>query len=434
MNQEEIQYLNQFLLKSGERLDLAINENNAPVWEIQIVKQTERTYRVVGLLTLTCNPPNLESSNMGELLSSVTPRKKLHLKENDPNTLKWFQQGLILKEIRFKKDGKTVDSQYFRMGFPLYKYAQEQIQREEDKIENEFSSWKKNISALRSIPTFTPHRERGFFACLSRIKELVKITSKELKESSYFLASWSFAKRMKFLHFICAFLQISFMKEEFDWKEIGAEYFQEIGGSKEFDRYKDEFINLLEAWAGCPVSLMGMTSLGRITPLYFSGHISGSYSTYRYGPVHSLTDIAISIENYTTNSTTLWLVENRAILTRMAAKKNFLHDTESLVLCVDGHLRSSHKHCIKQLLTNGEVAQVLIWTDYDPDGLQIAKEAYLTVSEKYTGTIKWVRHDSEVNTNWHDYETYMESLLNETRMEQEQVLGGVEEWTKWILQ
>jgi hypothetical protein len=31
--------------------------------------------------------------------------------------------------------------------------------------------------------------------------------------------------------------------------------------------------------------------------------------------VHSLTDISISEEDYTTDSTTLWLVENRAITT-----------------------------------------------------------------------------------------------------------------------
>jgi hypothetical protein len=175
-----------------------------------------------------------------------------------------------------------------------------------------------------------------------------------------------------------------------------------------------------------------MTSLGKITPLYFSGQITGLFSDYRYGPVHSLTDLSIAEEEYTTNSTTLWLVENRAILTRLAAAKNFLEETDSLVVCIDGHLRSSHKNCIQQLLTNGMIQQVLIWSDYDLDGFQIAKEVYLTVSEKYNGIIKWITHTKEVLENLQDYEAYMQMLLKDRKIEQEQVLGGANEWKKWI--
>ncbi|MDR7000245.1 DUF2399 domain-containing protein [Neobacillus niacini] len=434
MNQDEINYINNFILKNGERLDLTgAIQSDASFVEIKIVKQTERTYRVVGFITLVAN--NLIDSKMvDEQLSTFTPRKKLHLNEHEPQTLKWFQQGFIMKEFRFKKDGKTVESQYYRMGYPLYKFLKGQLRAEEEKIENEFNSWKKTASTLGQICTKSNQRESGYQACLSMINEICQISSNELKTAAQFPAGWSFAKRLKFLHFMNAFWQLSFQKDEFDWKEIGASYYQKIGGSKEFDRYKDDYINLLEQWASWPVALLGMASLGKITPLYFSGQISGHFSSYRFGPVHSLTDLAISEERYTTDSTTLWLVENRAILTRMSAKKNFLEETNSLVICVDGHLRSSHKHCIQQLLAGGRVKQVLIWSDYDPDGFQIAKEAYLTVLEKFAGTIKWIRHDSNVHTNWQEYETYMEFLLKETKIEQEQVLGGVEEWKKWIHQ
>ncbi|HUD01599.1 MAG TPA: DUF2399 domain-containing protein, partial [Rhabdochlamydiaceae bacterium] len=195
---------------------------------------------------------------------------------------------------------------------------------------------------------------------------------------------------------------------------------------------KDEFIAQLEEWAQCPADSLGLTSLGKITPLYFSGQIAGRFSTYHFGPVHALTDLAIDEEEYSTAATTLWLVENRAILTRIAAEKDFLKETNSLVVCVDGHLRTSHRQCIQQLITNGCPDQVIIWSDYDPDGLQIAKELHLAATQSGRPLMKWITHELEVITNWQQYEEYMVAFLKHQMAEQEQVLGGVENWKKWI--
>ncbi|MFP5111683.1 DUF2399 domain-containing protein [Bacillaceae bacterium C204] len=434
MNQEEINYINKLLLKSGERLDFSHQIiDSDPLVDIKIVKQTERTYRVVGIFTLAIYEEALHVDE--DLLKlAFTPKKKIHLNEHNQNTITWFNQGLIIKEIRFKKDGKTPDAQHFRMGFRLFQYQQEQIRAKELEIEQEFSSWKESLSTLvdENIQVFSSQRQWGYKSCLSILNEVCRYNGSDLKDLSHFPRGWSVSKRLKFLHFISAFLQLCIQKDNFDWKEIGARYYQEIGGSKEFDRFKDEFINQLEEWAQCPAALLGLTSLGKITPLYFSGTIMGRFSTYRHGPVHSLTDLSISEEEYTTSSTTIWLVENRAILTRLAAEKHFLEEMKTLVLCIDGHIRSSHKKCIKQLLTNGNVKQVLIWCDYDPDGLLISKEAYGTVSAVYQGLIKWITHSKEVLHDWKEYEQYLQDLLVYKRIEQEQVLGGVDDWRKWI--
>jgi hypothetical protein len=437
ISQDEINYLNKYLVKSGEQLDIPnINVSDNPSIELKVIKQTERTYRVVGLLTLMANVHAEDSSIVEEELIDLgfTPKKKIQLNEHDPNTIKWFNLGFIIKEIRLKRDGKTVDSQHFRMGYRLYTYQQNLLRAQEKKLEQEFSSWKaKTKSSFPSIlQKMTNQRDRGYAACLSIINEICDIDVDQLKEWHQFPSGWSVSKRIKFIHFITAFSIIGYQKDDFDWKEIGASYYQEIGGSKEFDRFKDDFINQLEEWAQCPVSLLGLTSLGKITPLYFSGQITGCYSAYRIGPVHSLTDLSISEENYSTDSTTLWLVENRAILTRIAAEKNFLKETNTLILCIDGHLRSSHKNCINQLLTNGNILQVLLWSDYDPDGFQIAKEMYLTVKEKHNGPVKWIKHTKQVLDNWQEYEVYMVDLLKDQRIEQEQVLGGAEDWKNWI--
>jgi hypothetical protein len=436
ISNEEINYISNFLLKSGERLDFPIEEySNDSVIEVKIIRQTERTYRVVALLTLANGDKPKESLIDDELLKlGLTPKKKININEHEQNTINWFNQGYILKEIRLKKDGRTQEAQHFRMGYRLYKYLQDQTLSKEIELDMEFSSWKENtLDLVETFKTTVSEKQvKRYQSYLSKITDVSLLYTSELKEATDFPTVWSVSKRHKFLYFITAFLKMSIHKNEFDWKEIGANYYKEIGGSKEFDRFKDDFINLLEEWAQCPAALLGLTSLGKITPFYFSGSIIGRFSNYRYGPVHSLTDLSIAEEEYTTTSKMLWIVENRAILTRMAAENNFIEKSESLVLCIDGHLRSSHKNGIQQLLKFGEIQQVLIWTDYDPDGFLLSKEVYQTVIEKYNGIIKWITHTKGILENFVDYEVYMQDLLKEKRMEQEQVLGGADQWRKWI--
>jgi hypothetical protein len=429
LKQDEINFIQKYMLKSGEQLDFSINDDS--FFDVKIIKRTERTFRLTALLTLTqINSEELETVSEELLKLNLTPMKKLKLEDHHPNTVKWFEQGWIMKEIRFKKDGKTPDSQQYRMGFRLYCYQQEQLRAKEEKLEEEFTSWKDNSLMLAELPSkfYKERRNSAIQACQTIIHQLCLVKFSDLKD--FFSVTWPVSKKLKFLHFISGFIQLCLQKEKFDWKEIGAGYYKEIGGSKQFDPYKEEFLDQLESITQCPAALMGMISLGKITPLYFSGQITGEYSSYQYGTVHALTDLSISEEKYSTNATTIWLVENRAILTRMAAEKDFLKENHSLVICVDGHVRSSHKLCIEQLIKNSCVEQVLIWSDYDPDGLQIAKELYSIVSHQLP--IKWVTADGETLTSWEKYENYMQAFLKNKKMEQEEVLGGVAEWKKWI--
>lgn len=440
MNRDEQQFIEKYILKNGERLDIKMNQtfNDVHFIDVQIIKETERTFRVVGLLTLLGNV-DLETTEaiIDEALqkAKLTPTKKLHLKDNDPNTLHWLEQGWIIKEIRFKKDGKTQDLQHYRMGYRLYKHLLDLQRTKDELLELEFSQIKTEFFLINQ-PQSTPiskQRDRGIKACESFMGNVSLLDLYQLKDSTYLPEKWPINKRLKFLHFIIAFLQICLRKKEFDWKEIGANYYKEIGGSKEFDQNKEDFINQLEGVSECNAALLGLTSLGKITPLYFSGQITGKFSTYSFGPVHSLTDISIYQDEYKTSSSTIWLVENRAMLTRIASETNFLKKTNSLMLCIDGHLRSSHKHCIVSLLTNSNIKQIIIWTDYDPDGFQISKELYETISEQqFAFKIKWISAEQKVLGHWDEYAEYMQTFLETNRVEQEEVLGGAEIWIKWV--
>ncbi|MDR7315558.1 DUF2399 domain-containing protein [Brevibacillus nitrificans] len=431
-----ISYIEKFILRSSEQLemDTGNNQPGLPFIDVNIIKRTERTYRVAGVLTLSTNQPDASAENPDEeLIKLFSSKRKITLDDREPKTMRWLERGWVIREVRFKKDGKTVDSMQYRMGYRFYKYESEKALQRKYAVEELLQSLRESAATFgdnSDIP-YAIHRKRGLHALTCLISEIAGQMHSELGTSPHFPAKWSVSKRMNFLHFIVAFVRLAFSRANFDWKEIGANYYREIGGSKAFDSHKDEFLAQLEEWAQCPADSLGMTSLGKITPLYFSGKITGQFSAYRFGPVHALTDLAIAEEEYTTEATTIWLVENRAILTRMAAEQGFLQETNSLVLCVDGHLRSSHRLCIRQLVKNGTPEQIIIWSDYDPDGLIIAKELYLAV-DQHRVAFKWITHDFEVMTVWEEYEEYMKAFLKQQRAEQEQVLGGAEDWKKWI--
>ena len=437
LEKDELDYIDAFMLKAGERLELeSANKNHDTIVDVKIIKQTERTYRVVGIINAAIGFVDdiPESIDLDLIKLKLTPKKKVFLDDHDPNTIKWFDSGWIWKEIRFKKDGKTPDSINYRMGYRLYKYLNEQSRQKEAELEKLFTSWKAKVKMVKEpeIIDFTTQRKKGISNCQNILQELCMLELSEIKTVPYIPNTWPVNKIFKYLDFLLAFLQISLKKKDFDWKEIGASFYKEIGGSKEFDPYKDEFIEQLEIISQFPAAILGMTSLGKIIPVYFSGALSGHFSTYQYGSVHALTDLAVSEEKYETSAAVFWLVENRAILTRMAAETNFLKETNSLILCVDGHLRSAHKQFIGQILANSSIEQVIIWSDYDSAGLQIAREIYDTVSEHYDSTIKWISADQTVITNWTEYEQHMDYFLKNNRMEQEQVLGGVADWKRWI--
>ncbi len=409
LQKDEQQFIEKYILKSGEKLDSSTNiTDNSFFTDIKIVKKTERTFRIVGLLTISTNDNNLETVDDELLESRLTPKKKINLNDHDPNTIRWFEQGWIIKEIRFKRDGRTPESQHYRMGYRLYQYMLNLQLEKEQEMELEFNNINSKFRLIQSAPSFqiSKQRENGILTCRTVMNEIFTQQASQLHDSVHFPTHWSLMKKMKFLQFMVAFLQISQQKPEFDWKEIGAGYYKEIGGSKEFDPYKDDFIDHLENLSQCPAALLGLTSLGKITPFYFSGQLTGKYSSYPFGPVHALTDFSISEEEYTTNATTMWLVENRAILTRIASEKGFLQETNSIMLCIDGHLRTSHKHGIVQIFKNSKIEQVIIWTDYDPDGLQISKELYETVSEtKSEPRLKWITATNMKSlSTWYEYQ------------------------------
>lgn len=429
INQHLFDYLTTYFLNKGEQFDLNHIISNH-FMEIPIVKSTKRTYRKVGILIIGHADADINGQipDISLIELKMTPNKKLNINDN-PQLLKWIEEGWLIKEIRLKQDGKSVERQHYRMGYRLFLYEQNQKQQQMEQLAKELLELKTNYNNI-SFSQDSPYIQQKIFIVIKdTFMEICDIDN--LKNTNCFPKTWLLKKRIKFLHFILAIAKLASTKQQFDWKEIGSAYYQKIGGSKVFDRNQDEFLQLFEEWTSYPAVDFGLTSLGYITPVFFAGQVNGQYSSYEYGPVHALTNLSIAMDKYETTSETLWIVENRGILTRLAAEFTFLQEQSILILCCDGHIRSAHRQFIQQLIHNSQLKQVLIWTDYDDDGVIIAKELYKIIAGKLA-TIKWIGPTGEIYKTWSDYEQAMEQFLKQKKMEQEEMTGDVTLWKKWI--
>lgn len=452
---EEIKnYIEKYILKTGEQLEFGSldpveSNTDGVLHELTIAKRTVRTYRKTGMLVIAVSYDD-ESPIPSEKLLEWSVGRKVNLKE-DSNTFTWLAQGWIMKEYRFKQDGRTAERISYRMGLRLFQYKQEFI---DNKREAEDRQWSALRQALRNeldilkilepalslkntdTSSWLQERKENITSLISVLNALLQhLLWDGLSSSPEFPVNWTGKKRLVFMHFLQAFIHLSVRKQSFDWKEIGASYERSIGGSKTFDSHKQDFLDLVETWASCPLPLLGLNSLGQITPIYFTGPISGRYSNYLAGPVHALTDLSVYKDDYSTSAGTLWLAENRAILTRFAAEGEFVQNSGSLVIGVDGQLRSAHARLIRQLLQGDSIQQVIMWTDYDESGLVIASHLTSVVkgASKERITMKWICHDQSILTQFGEYEKYMnELLMNGERTEQELILGSETDWKKWI--
>lgn len=415
-------YLREYILLKNEELNLLdIRENNGMV-DIPIIKKTARTRRIVAMLTIGFCDQNEPPSQLIKDFTSPKAKRQLDLTNE---TYEWIRQGWIVREYRFAKDGRTVESEQYRMGLALFRYKKEieaQLEMEKTVAILEWENqWHETRKTCVSIDL---KRKKN----LESLRDILDAMATEgLKKSIN--TTWRFQKQLLFLHFLVAFYGISMVEHHFDWKQIGARYYRKIGGSKEFDTYKKEFIEAAEVVLEYPLHILGLSSLGTITPIFFTGPMQAESVSYEYGPIHATTDLAVFTEEFHTEAEVLWLVENRGIVTRMAYEKDFLIESKSLILGVDGQLRSAHRRIIEQLAAN--VKQVIIWTDVDEAGLHIATEIGESTLQRQVLT-KWVVPPLEVVLNLEEFQSRYEKAIGNQKEEQEQEIGGVDQWKKWI--
>ncbi|WMT42243.1 Toprim sub domain-containing protein [Paenibacillus sp. D2_2] len=309
-----LRYLQQHILRSGEELSPENLERPVnSIIDISIVKRTARTYRQVGVLTLATDIHHGNDISVPDPdLLKWTPGRRVALID-ETKAFEWLSSGWIMKEMRLKRDGRTIDKLCYRMGYRLFALQQQRQEQERAELMEQLECCRLRAERLQRQGDQEIQSDKKDLLSLlqSRLISHSRLTIDDLEVAEPFPAKWSNLKRIQYLHFVLAFILISAKQVVFDWKEIGAQYYGEIGGSKVFDTHKDEFIRTLELWAGQLTTSLGLISPGQITPIYFSGHLEGQWSVHRSGPVHALTDLAVAQDDYHTTASTLWLVENR---------------------------------------------------------------------------------------------------------------------------
>lgn len=398
------EYLETYICKAGESI-AQINENE---WEIQ--RWTARTFKTLGNVFAVWQYDIEPIEAILKLnLKPNARRQSLPLSESIKTEA--LHKGWIIQEVRFKKDGRTPLSTNYRMGPGLFTYEKlknEEIEKEDDLLKQILQAEIKRSKEIVPIKFY----------------ESIQLFSEETIDSE----SWGKDRVRKFTHFLIAYLQLRRQQTRIEYKEIGATYYKIIGGSKAFDHYREVFIARLEKWLGAPIQELGIMSVGSIVPLFFTGNLGGRFSQYSIGTVHATTEIAVTEEDFRTTANILWLVENRAVLTRMAKEVAFLAETGSLVVGVDGQLRGAHRKLIQQLCQQGAVQQILIWVDYDRAGDIIARDLVSLIDGL---PYRIVGNEGNVFTT---YEAYIEWSATVPHAEQEMTLGGQAEWRRWISQ
>ena len=112
------------------------------------------------------------------------------------------------------------------MGYGLFTYMEKKQQLEKAREEEVLQQWMKR---KQSMPKYiNEYTERLWHVLCNIESDLSSIDEKR----------WSFQKTFLFLEFLLATYKMSCEKRNFDWKEIGAAYYEVIGGSKKFDQHK----------------------------------------------------------------------------------------------------------------------------------------------------------------------------------------------------
>lgn len=396
------EFLETIICKAGE----SVRQMSEDEWEIQ--KWTARTYKTIGNVLVAEEFDVVPSDEVRKLgLKPNSKRESLPLTDNAVQEA--LMKGWLVQEIRFSKDGRTPVSNVYRMGPGLLAF-------EKLKMEEQLQADHELRAALLA----------ELDASKDQLPEKFMRSSEQFAIENDDAESWGKERIRKFIHFLIAFLQLKRKQSRIEYKEIGATYYKKIGGSKVFDAYREVFISRLEKWIEAPAAELGIVSTGFIVPIYFTGNMYGQFASYSIGTVHATTEIAVAEDTFQTDAETLWLVENRAVVTKMAAEKHFLADTSSLVIGVDGQIRGAHRKLVQQLCKSPSIRRVIIWVDYDKAGTIIARELHNLVEETSS---RFVGNEGNVFTNYEDYFHWAEAVQY---AEQEMTLGGPIQWKRWI--
>jgi hypothetical protein len=460
-----LSFIKQHYIKAGE--ELQPGQQLSGYFELDIMKSSARTYKRSAMLSgvisydkahVSADPIGSADHALDGLLSifhSVQVKKseqdlyRANPAINQETIHYWFQNGFIYRKSDYGQDGRTMKRSVYVTGYALSLLHKQRREAEQAEMSGQLAHL---YAEARDLYDVLPHAltlSKQHRIAIEKLSQYMKVLIEALHEACHLISlepisqkidiNWRSSKQIRYIQFLLALCSIRMKTGEFDWKEIGAAYFGQIGGSKVFDKDKKDFLDKLERGVDIPLSYLGLVSTGAITPIYFVGALQAGDLNYPQGYLHATTDLTVYEMEMATSCTKMWLVENRALLTRMCSDREFLFESESLVIGLDGQLRSGHRKLVHDILQHSpSIDQVLVWCDTDQAGLLIAASVRKILDQFPLQSVKWILTppdtlQTRVFNSWEGYESELQATIRCHRpTEQEEFLGGRELWTTWI--
>ncbi|MBW7476291.1 DUF2399 domain-containing protein [Paenibacillus oenotherae] len=419
-----------FLLRKDEYFSVSY-ESNSQIY-CDVLKESKRTLRKIGSLRITKEHEITQEKIWIEVIKALSKKKNpLFTKEilvtiftnkskagniDSPNLIiKGIKTGLLAEWIRYGKDGRVIKNIEYTIGPMGYRLIENYRLQETEQLENWKNEW---FTALtKYMGADLNYAATILFELAVRQQQIIMDTH---------LSSYKLNKHMLYFQFIIHLLELQTQgKEEFDWKEIGAVGYQEIGGSKMYDSEKEWLLERLQEDTNVSLDQLGFISLGQIVSVYYSGSISLDETNRDSNTISALTDYEINNANIIhTSSNFIIITENRSPLVKMAIK-GWTKSRNVLVICCDGQLRSAHKSLL-QKIKNKDIP-IYIWVDYDKSGLDIAKSLQNILGNP--PDLKFVLSKSLTEPEKGGTINDLKDQIFQGRMiEQEQMLGSTIQW------
>ena len=219
----------------------------------------------------------------------------------------------------------------------------------------------------------------------------------------------------------------------FDWKEIGAISYNEIGGSKRFDSLKDGLFVLAEEITDTQLSDLGLISKGSLYSIYLSGlyrlSTQNGYQEHRVVcDIYAITNIqADRIDEFQFNGKIVICTENRALLLKMYSSGWVARRPDVLVIGIDGQLKRGHRHLLQTMVKQNSNLEYFTWVDTDPAGVVIAGKL-----NEILPRMRVIISEADFPSSFL-YEDWLQELnmYNENKKrEQENSLGNPDIWNR----
>jgi hypothetical protein len=156
--------------------------------------------------------------------------------------------------------------------------------------------------------------------------------------------------------------------QSLEWKELAAELFPEIGGSKQLQGWQTFFEEITQANLGLSLAECGILTEESLYHVPLAGSVCLANDSPLPGRFPALSNIDMALtEQITTPATWLLLVENRAVLLALG-RQDYPARHNCLICCTDGMV----KHALIELMVKLSPRPTVLWVDWDMGGLRIA--------------------------------------------------------------